>query len=146
LSGHSENAPVEDVILIILESSNNVKGGDMDPDRAYERAELLKAFAHPTRLQILAELHKGTRCVTDMEDILPVTQVNISQHLTVLRNAKLVDFAQDGGTRCYYLSRPKLVEGVLSLITADHPVIRKTKEQIDREKAKGGKERVAVRG
>ncbi len=146
MSGHSENAPVEDVILIILESSNNVKGGDMDPDRAYERAELLKAFAHPTRLQILAELHKGTRCVTDMEDILPVTQVNISQHLTVLRNAKLVDFAQDGGTRCYYLSRPKLVEGVLSLITADHPVIRKTKEQIDREKAKGGKERVAVRG
>ena len=81
-----------------------------------------------------------------MEDILPVTQVNISQHLTVLRNAKLVDFAQDGAVRCYYLSRPKLVEGVLSLITVDHPVIRKTKEQIDREKAKSGKERVAVRG
>jgi ArsR family transcriptional regulator len=118
----------------------------MDPDRAYERAELLKAFAHPTRLQILAELHKGTRCVTDMEDILPVTQVNISQHLTVLRNAKLVDFAQNGGTRCYYLSRPKLVEGVLALITTDYPVIRKTKEQIDREKAKGGKDKVAVRG
>ena len=146
MSGNSENASVESIILIALESSNAIKGGDMDPDRAYERAELLKAFAHPTRLQILAELHKGTRCVTDMEDILPVTQVNISQHLTVLRNAKLVDFAQDGGTRCYYLSRPKLVEGVLSLITADHPVIRKTKEQIDREKAKGAKERVAVRG
>ena len=118
----------------------------MDPDHAYELAELLKAFAHPTRLQILAELHKGTRCVTDMEDILPVTQVNISQHLTVLRNARLVDFAQDGGTRCYYLSRPKLVDGVLTLITVDYPVIRKTKEQIDREKAKSGKERVAVRG
>jgi hypothetical protein len=47
-------------------------------------------------------------------------------------------------TACYYLSWPKLVEGVLSLITADHPVIRKTREQIDREKAKGGK--VAARG
>jgi ArsR family transcriptional regulator len=118
----------------------------MDPDRAHEWAELLKAFSHPTRLQILAELHKGTRCVTDMEEILPVTQVNISQHLTVLRNARLVDFAQDGAVRCYYLSRPKLVEGVLTLLSADHPVIRKTREQIDREKAKGGKERVAVRG
>jgi DNA-binding transcriptional ArsR family regulator len=118
----------------------------MDPDRAYELAELLKAFSHPTRLQILAELGKGTRCVTDMEDILPVTQVNISQHLTVLRNARLVDFAQDGALRCYYLSRPKLVEGVLTLLSADHPVLRKTREQIDREKAKGGKERVAVRG
>jgi ArsR family transcriptional regulator len=131
---------------LILESSNYIIGGDMDPDRAYERAEIIKAFAHPTRLQILAELGKGTRCVTDMEDILPVTQVNISQHLTVLRNARLVDFAQDGAVRCYYLSRPKLVEGVLTLLSADHPVIRKSKEQIDREKTRGGKERVAGRG
>jgi hypothetical protein len=49
------------------------------------------------------------------------------------------------GGRCCYLRRPKLVEGALALITADHPVIRKTKEQIDREKAQGGKERAAVR-
>ena len=113
----------------------------MEGDRAYERAELLKAFAHPTRLQILEELRKGTRCVTDMEEILPVTQVNISQHLTVLRNARLVDFAQDGALRCYYISRPKLVEGVLHLLAADLPVVRKTKEQIDREKERGEKAR-----
>jgi hypothetical protein len=48
--------------------------------------------------------------------------------------------------RCYYLSRPKLVEGVLALLSADHPVLRKTREQIDREKARGGKEKVPVRG
>ena len=117
----------------------------MDTERAFEWSELLKAFAHPTRLQILDELRKGTRCVTDMEEILPVTQVNISQHLTVLRNAKLVDFAQDGALRCYYLSRPKLVEGVLALLAADHPVIRKTKEQIDREKEKAKREPAASR-
>lgn len=118
----------------------------MDPDRAYEQAELLKAFTHPTRIQILAELGKGTRSVTDMEDILPVTQVNISQHLTVLRNAKLVDFAQDGALRCYYLCRPKLVAGILALLSEDHPVIRKTKEQIDREKPRLEKEKVATHG
>jgi ArsR family transcriptional regulator len=118
----------------------------MDPDRAYERAELIKAFAHPTRLQILAELGKGTRCVTDREDVLPVTQVNISQHLTVLRNAKLVDFAQDGAVRCFFLRRPKLVDGVLALSSAGHPVIRTTREQIFREKVKDGKERVGARG
>ena len=118
----------------------------MDTDRTYAWADLLKAFAHPTRLQILDELRKGTRCVTDMEEILPVTQVNISQHLTVLRNAKLVDFAQDGALRCYYLSRPKLVEGILNLLVADLPVIRKTKEQIDREKERAKKEQVASRG
>ena len=118
----------------------------MDADKGCEWADLLKAFAHPTRLQIMAELRKGTRCVTDMEDILPVTQVNISQHLTVLRSARLVDFAQDGAVRCYYLSRPKLVEGMLSLLSADHPVVRKTKEQIEREKARGDKEKIEARG
>jgi ArsR family transcriptional regulator len=118
----------------------------MDTDRAYEWADLLKAFAHPTRLQILYELRKGTRCVTDMEEILPVTQVNISQHLTVLRNAKLVDFAQDGALRCYYLSRPKLAEGILGMLEADFPIIRKAKEQIDREKERARKEQVASRG
>ena len=118
----------------------------MDTDRTYAWADLLKAFAHPTRLQILGELRKGTQCVTDMEEILPVTQVNISQHMTVLRNAKLVDFAQDGALRCYYLSRPKLVDGILELLAADLPVIRKTKEQIDREKERSGKEKVATRG
>jgi ArsR family transcriptional regulator len=118
----------------------------MDADIAYERAELVKAFAHPTRLQILEELRNGTKCVTDMEEILPVTQVNISQHLTVLRNAKLVDFAQDGGTRCYYLNRPKLVEGILDLLAADFPVVRKTREQIDREKERQGREKAGARG
>ncbi len=106
----------------------------MDTDVAHERAELVKAFAHPTRLRILAELARGTRCVTDMEELLPVTQVNISQHLSVLRNAGLVGFVRDGAARCYYLSRPELVEGVLALLSADHPVVRKTREQIDREK------------
>jgi len=48
----------------------------MDPDRAYDRAELIKAFAHPTRLRILGELSKGTRCVTDIEDVPPVCRLD----------------------------------------------------------------------
>ena len=57
-----------------------------------------------------------------------------------------MEFAQEGALRCYYLSRPKLVEGVRSLLSADHPVIRKAKEQIDREKGRAEKEKVASRG
>lgn len=110
----------------------------METDLANEWAVILKALAHPTRLQIVAELLAGTRCVTDMEDILPASQANISQHLAVLRHANLVDFAQDGSLRCYYLSRPKVVEGIFTLLSADLPVIRKTKEQINREKELAG--------
>ncbi len=106
----------------------------MDPERAREWAEILKALAHPTRLQILDTLRGGTQCVTDIEQILPASQTNISQHLAVLRNAKLVDFAQDGAVRCYYVSRPQLVNVVLETLMAEHPVTRKSKDQILLEK------------
>lgn len=106
----------------------------MQTEQANDWAAILKALAHPTRLQIVAELLSATKCVTDMEEILPASQANISQHLAVLRHARLVDFAQDGALRCYYLCRPQIVESILSLLAAGVPVIRRTKEQIQREK------------
>lgn len=69
-------------------------------DRFALDAELLKACSHPTRLMILNELMNGVKCVNDIEDLLEVRQTNISQHLAVLRHAKLVDYAQDGTLRC----------------------------------------------
>ncbi|MHB0958192.1 MAG: ArsR/SmtB family transcription factor [Pirellulaceae bacterium] len=101
-------------------------------------AETLKAFAHPIRLMILQELAEGTKCVTDMEELLPAKQANISQHLSVLRNARLVDFAQDGALRCYYLARPKLVRDILRLIARDEPLVKRTAAQIKAEKVKVG--------
>lgn len=97
-------------------------------------AELLKAFSHPTRLAILVELVAGPKCVTDMEELLPARQANISQHLAVLRHAKLVDYAQDGALRCYYLCRPKLVEDMLSLVGRNDPVVKRTPDEIQADK------------
>lgn len=111
----------------------------MNIETANEWVETLKALAHPTRLQIVTELLEGTKCVTDIQDILPASQSNISQHLTVLRHANLVDFAQDGALRCYYVSRPRLVQGIVGLLTENEAVLRKTKQDIDREKQQTGK-------
>lgn len=97
-------------------------------------SELLKAFSHPTRLSILQELLAGPRCVTDMEELLPARQANISQHLAVLRHAQLVDYAQDGSLRCYYLSRPKLVEDMLALVGRGDPVVKRTPAEIQADK------------
>lgn len=88
---------------------------------------VLKALGHPTRLQIVIELLQGTKCVNDIHDLLPASQANISQHLTVLRNARIVDFAQDGSQRCYYVCRPQLVEGVLELLHNEQPERTKPK-------------------
>jgi len=97
-------------------------------------AELLKAFSHPTRLAILQELLAGPKCVTDIEQLLPARQANISQHLAVLRHAKLVDYAQDGALRCYYLCRPQLVEDMLVLVGRDDPVVKRSPEEIQADK------------
>ena len=88
----------------------------MDFKKANDGAATLKALAHPTRLQIVAELLRGTKCVTDIQDLLPASQANISQHLTVLRHAKLVDFTQKGAQRCYFICRPGLTAGILKLL------------------------------
>lgn len=110
-------------------------GGMADLVGSHSAAELLKAFSHPTRLSILLELLSGPKCVTDMEELLPARQANISQHLAVLRHAKLVDFAQDGSLRCYYLCRPQLVEDMLALVGRGDPVVKRTSEEIQIDKA-----------
>lgn len=97
-------------------------------------AELLKAFSHATRLAILLELVAGPKCVTDMEELLPARQANISQHLAVLRHAKLVDYAQDGSLRCYYLCRPALVEDMLTLVGRNDPIVKRTPAEIQADK------------
>jgi len=97
-------------------------------------AELLKAFSHSTRLAILQELVVGPKCVTDIEDLVSARQANISQHLSVLRYARLVDYAQDGALRCYYLCRPRLVRDMLTLVQRDEPVVKRTPVEIQADK------------
>ena len=104
---------------------------NFDPQTAGER---LKAFAHPTRLMILQELVAGPKCVSDMEELLPARQANISQHLAVLRNARLVDYAQDGALRCYYLCQPRLVEDMLALVGRNETVVKRSAEEIKADK------------
>jgi DNA-binding transcriptional ArsR family regulator len=97
-------------------------------------AELLKAFSHATRLAILVELLPGPKCVTDLEELLPARQANISQHLAVLRHAHLVDYAQDGSLRCYYLCRPAIVADMLALVGRKDPIVKRTPGEIQADK------------
>ena len=86
-----------------------------------EKAELLRYLGHPVRLAILEELLKGSKCVTDIRDLLEVSQPNVSQHLTVLRQQRIVDYSEDGKLRCYYLKRPALVHALFEFISGEYP-------------------------
>ena len=92
-----------------------------DLDRFESKAEILKAMAHPVRLLILEELVKNPRCVNAIHEILEVRQPNISQHLTILRNAGIVGSQKDGTYRCYFLVKPGLVKAAIGALNTDWP-------------------------
>jgi ArsR family transcriptional regulator len=55
------------------------------------RTRVIKALAHPTRLFIVEELEKGERCVCDLTAMIGVDISTVSKHLSVLRQAGIVE-------------------------------------------------------
>ncbi|NIN64852.1 MAG: metalloregulator ArsR/SmtB family transcription factor [Anaerolineae bacterium] len=74
------------------------------------QARVVKALAHPTRLQMLALLREGERCACEFGPLLGLGQANVSQHLAVLRRAHLVDTRRDGVRVMYSLSDERTSE------------------------------------
>jgi DNA-binding transcriptional ArsR family regulator len=64
-------------------------------------ANILKAMAHPARLQMLDMLRQGELCVCHIENALDKRQAYVSQQLMVLREAGIVDSRRDG-LQVYY--------------------------------------------
>lgn len=79
----------------------------------------MKTIAHPARIAILEELTKGVKCVSDLQQFLEISQPNISQHLSALRHAGLIDFFVDGRLRCYFLKSP-FVPDLLEVLEKDY--------------------------
>ncbi len=83
-----------------------------------KQAQTLKALAHPTRLLIVESLLAGEKCVTDIQELLHVSQPNVSQHLTILKVSGIVDFQQKGNLRCYHLSDPEKIKKILATVAS----------------------------
>lgn len=72
--------------------------------QSYEAAgELLRALAAPARLAIVIELAEQPRSVHELVDRLDVSQPLVSQHLRVLRGARLVGVERQGREAVYCL-------------------------------------------
>lgn len=72
----------------------------LQPDRC---ARLLSALAAPQRLQIVRFLRDGPRNVTEIAAMLKEQVVNVSHHLMVLRNARLIRGKKQGRHVLYSL-------------------------------------------
>ena len=73
-----------------------------------ELAELLRALAHPSRIQILEELRNGERDVASLARATGLTHSNASQHLMVLRAHRVVVERREGRRVFYRLRSAEL--------------------------------------
>lgn len=69
---------------------------------------ILDALGDPTRRRIFERLRRGPRSVGELASGLPVSRPAVSQHLRVLKDARLVTVEADGTRRVYRLRREGL--------------------------------------
>ena len=95
--------------------------------RLEARAKIIKEMAHPTRLFIVDELSRQERCVCELTEMIGADVSTVSKHLTVLRNAGIVQ-DEKRGTMVFYSLR---VPCVLNFFSCVESVLETTaKEQM----------------
>jgi DNA-binding transcriptional ArsR family regulator len=72
--------------------------------------DVFSALANPVRRQILMQLRKGPRAVNDLAKRFEVGRPAVSEHLQVLRKARLVREEPRGRERYYHLNPRPLSE------------------------------------
>jgi len=78
---------------------------------SYEkRSQILKALAHPARMQIVMRLKADGCNVSRIQKNLGMPQSTISQHLRVLRNAGIVNCRREGTKVCYTVEMKGIID------------------------------------
>ncbi len=86
------------------------------PEADEELAMLAKALGHPARVQIMRMLVRREACICgDIVDELPLAQSTVSQHLKVLKEARLIRGEIDG-PRVGYCVEPRTMRRLKALV------------------------------
>ncbi len=77
----------------------------------YDRhAEMCKVFSSSIRLQILNTLREQEMSVTNLADRLGVAIGNLSQHLNMMKQRRVLVSRKDGNNVYYQLANPKMLK------------------------------------
>jgi ArsR family transcriptional regulator len=81
----------------------------MDPKamaRLEARARIIKAMAHPTRLFIVEELSRQSRCVNELTAMIGSDISTVSKHLAILKESGILRDEKQGAQVRYHLKIP----------------------------------------
>ena len=87
----------------------------MDTEIAESVAQVLKAVAHPIRLQIIETLEPGEMCVGNIVDVVKHPQAIVSQQLLLMKDKGVLDSRREG-TNVYYHIKNKNVINLLHCV------------------------------
>lgn len=80
---------------------------DAKTSRKYERrSRVIKALAHPSRLYIVDRLAEREYCVNELTSLIGSEMSTVSKHLSVLKNAGVVQDEKRGASIYYSLRIP----------------------------------------
>ncbi len=81
------------------------------------RASILKALAHPTRLFMIEQLSKKSHCVCELTEMVGLNVSTVSKHLSILKNAGLVN-VEKKGKQVFYSLRMRCALSFLDCVEA----------------------------
>lgn len=97
------------------------------------RARVIKAMAHPTRLFLVEELSRRSRCVCELTELVGADISTVSKHLSLLKAAGIVSYEKRGLQVWYTLKMPCVmnffgcVEQVIKRTADEHLIMSKVK-------------------
>jgi ArsR family transcriptional regulator len=100
--------------LVILP---NIKMNKTERVRCETRASILKALAHPIRLFMIEQLSDKSYCVSELTDLVGLDVSTVSKHLSILKNAGLVN-VEKKGKQVFYGLRMRCALNFLECVEA----------------------------
>ena len=86
----------------------------LDENKVIDLSELFKIFGDSTRIKILNVLINNELCVSEIAEILNISQSAISHQLRILKTSKLVKYKKVG-TQIYYSLDDDHVEKIFKM-------------------------------
>lgn len=87
------------------------------PNHIEKLADIFKALSHPIRLKIAMGLITKDDCnVNSMVEKLNIPQPTVSQHLTILKNAGIIEGYRKGNQVCYKLMNQNVKVIITSIL------------------------------
>jgi len=81
----------------------------MDKQLATQAAEVLKAVAHPIRLQIVEVLEDGERSVNEIAEAVGEKQAITSQQLSLMKDKGIVGARREGARVFYQIQNENVI-------------------------------------